>query len=221
MNNLTYEIVGECTDPDRMVTLNIDSRTIYQNYVYSLVTSVDDILQFNLNFGLSEFEYVYNIKSLEGYLLLLPANEQYRYLKHIIFSKANFIKLWDEIGYDFEEDRKYITDVSRSDVFLYWFLSSGIYFEKIELASMIKEIQKQTLAYSEDQYEYVFEQLISLKEHIEFKEVVQIKSSDVEVSVYLDQKENYDWKAFFIDENGVVYIKISSDLGFKTTLFVS
>ncbi|WP_322906180.1 hypothetical protein [Paenibacillus campi] len=219
MNSLTYTIKGEGTD--RIVTLKVDSQMIYEGYAYSLVTSVDGVLQFKLNFGLSGVEYLYRMKNIEDYLLLLPVNEQFRDAKQIIFSKSSLMKLWDELGYDFEDDKEYITAVNHSDILCHWFLSSGIYFEQLELESMRKEILKKTVGYSEEKYQYLFENLISIRDDIQFNGITKIRSSCVEISIYLDQKANYDWKAFFIDEQGAVYINISPKLGLKTNISIN
>ncbi|RPE06745.1 hypothetical protein [Paenibacillus polymyxa] len=219
MDDLIYEITGEGTD--KIVILKVESQMIYKGYAYSLVTSVDGVLQFKLNFGLSGIEYLYCIKNLEDYLLLLPVNEQYRDAKQIIFSKSSLMKLWNEFDYDFEDDKEYITNVNHSDIALHWFLSSGIYFEELDLESMRKKIQKITVGCSEENYHYLFENLISKWDDIHLNNLTKIRSSCVEISIYLDQKENYDWKAFFLDEQGAVYIKISPDLGLKSNVFIS
>lgn len=219
MDGLTYEITGEGTD--KIVTLKVDSQLIYEGYAYSLVTSIDGVLQFKLNFGLSGVEYLYCIKNIEDYLLLLPVKEQYRDAKQIIFSKFSLMKLWNELGYDFEDDKEYIANVNHSDIVFHWFLSSGIYFEELELESMRKEIQKITIGYSEEKYHYLLENLISKWEDSSFNNLTKIRSSCVEISIYLDQKANYDWKAFFLDEQGAVYIKLSPDLGLKTNVSIN
>lgn len=219
MDGLTYEITGEGTD--KIVTLKVDSQLIYEGYAYSLVTSIDGVLQFKLNFGLSGVEYLYCIRNIEDYLLLLPVKEQYRDAKQIIFSKFSLMKLWNELGYDFEDDKEYIANVNHSDIVFHWFLSSGIYFEELELESMRKEIQKITIGYSEEKYHYLLENLISKWEDSSFNNLTKIRSSCVEISIYLDQKANYDWKAFFLDEQGAVYIKLSPDLGLKTNVSIN
>ncbi|WP_442601938.1 hypothetical protein [Paenibacillus sp. KN14-4R] len=216
MDGLTYEITGEGTD--KIVTLKVDSQMIYEGYAYSLVTSIDGILQLKLNFGLSGVEYLYCIKNMEDYLILLPVNEQYRDIKQIIFSKFSLVKLWNELGYDFEDDKEYITNVNHSDIVFHWFLSSGIYFEELELESMRKEIQKITVGYSEEKYHHLLENIISKWGNVLFNNLTEIRSGSVEISIYLDQKANYEWKAFFLDEQGVVYIKISPSLGLKTNV---
>ncbi|WP_214607679.1 hypothetical protein, partial [Mycobacterium tuberculosis] len=76
-------------------------------------TSEDNVLGLDLNFGFSgiEYSYTYSIKRLEEYLLLLPVKEHYRYAKQFIFSKSDLMRLWDGLGYDFEDDQEYITNV--------------------------------------------------------------------------------------------------------------
>ncbi|MFD2701950.1 hypothetical protein ACFSVM_15910 [Paenibacillus shunpengii] len=140
MDSFTFKIIGEGTD--KIVTLKVESQIIYEGPSYCLVTSVDNVLGLRLNFGFTWIEYLYSIKSLEEYLLLLPVKEHYRYAKQFIFSKSDLMKLWDGLGYDFEDDQAYITDANPTDILCHWLLSSRVHFQELKLDAMRKEIRK-------------------------------------------------------------------------------
>lgn len=219
MDSFTYKITGEGTD--RIVTLKVESQIIYEGYSYSLVTSENNVLGLDLNFGFSGIEYLYSIKSLEEYLLLLPVKEHYRYAKQFIISKSDLMNLWDGLGYDFEDDQEYITNANSTDILLHWLLSSRVHFQELKLDTMRKEIRKIAVGYSEDKYRSLFEHLIMKWDDVHLKDVTKITSQCVEISIYLDQRENYDWKALFIDEQGALCMRLSPELGIRTNVSIN
>ncbi|SDX18501.1 hypothetical protein [Paenibacillus sp. PDC88] len=222
MDSFTYKITGEGTD--QIVTLKVESQIIYEGPSYSLVTSVDNVLGLDLNFGFSGIEYsyyLYSIKCLEEYLLLLPMNAHYKYANQFIFSKSDLMKLWDGLGYAFEDDQEYITNANPTDILLHWFLSSRVHFQELKLDTMRKEIRKIAVGYSEDKYRSLFEHLMLKWDDVHLKDVTKITSLCVEISIYLDQQENYDWKALFIDEQGVLCMRLSPDLGIRTNVSIN
>ncbi|MFD1137104.1 hypothetical protein [Paenibacillus urinalis] len=131
------------------------------------------------------------------------------------------MKLWDGLGYDFEDDQVYITDANPTDILFHWLLSSRVYFQELKLDAMRKEIRKIAVGYSEDKYRSLFEHLMLKWDDVHLKDVTKISSQCVEISIYLDQQENYDWKALFIDEQGALCMRLSPELGIRTNVSIN
>lgn len=214
MDIIKYQLDGEMYD--EKIKIQYGNAVIYNNYVDDLVTSTSGTLEFKLNFeDLTTISPVI-VKFIESQIILVPKcpecfNKKYNYIP-IILSQEKFKELWTAMKYDDYEDIQKLNQISSEEILLMWFISSNCRYAVDNIKDYLKCIHSKILYVSKE--DDLLQDLINKLLDKRFEElnientIIEITDKMEKIFFYLDEKTNYEWDAFRIDDNRNIYLHL-------------
>ena len=204
---------------DEKISIKYDDIIIYDGYVDNLVTSedVDSDIELKLNYSNQSKSSNVIARGLGDDILWIPNEkycfkEKYEYIP-IIFSVAEFKKLWDSMRYNFQDDINKIPEITREEVMLTWYITSNIrentnniyeYVNLLKNKIICTEIDSKTIN-KEILKLFNYNQVIN---KINLKDICKRNNNITNVKIYLE--DNIEWDAIKIVDETNIFLNLAS-----------
>ncbi|WP_252232150.1 hypothetical protein [Clostridium sp. ZBS15] len=202
---------------DEKISVKYDDMIIYNGYVDNLVTSedVDSDVELKLNYS-NQFNQSNVIARRLGEEILWIPNikycfkEKYKYIP-IIFSVAEFKKLWDSMRYNFQDDINKIKEVTNEEVMLTWYITSNIRESTDSIDDYAKILSSKFICTDIDG-ENINKQILKLFNYNEILDKINLVSicegsnNIINANIYLD--DNIEWDAIKIVDETNIYLNL-------------
>ncbi len=231
-NRLVFELQGKGYDEQATITFS-DTKSIllFGELSYLLVSSYDDELQMNLNFGGKLF-LPHVIRSWGNLLILVPkfysvdsgrypSKNMYldicKYLtlslhRVLAFPRTDLFHLWSQLNYDLSELEQ-IHEVSQGELIQMWMIGSGyqIYESStpFEIDTYAREVLTHIIA-EESPLEISIKHIISrlIDKKVSLRSLPLAAKVDRYHLVYLINRNNFvtEWRALAVDGSNVYIV---------------
>ncbi|WP_291584095.1 hypothetical protein [Clostridium sp. UBA6640] len=215
------EIVLSGNIYDERINIKYDDIMIYNDYVDNLVTSedVDSDIELKLNYGDKSNQSNIIVRRSGKNILCLPNikycfKDKYMYIP-IIFSLDEFKKLWEAMGYSFENDIEKIKEATNEELMLAWYITSNIRDNVDSMHYYVNTIKRKFICTDiegEDINKQIY-QLFNWNEVLhKMNLMVTCKESNsmTNVKIYLD--DNVEWDAIKIADKSKIYLNLSNKI---------
>jgi len=215
------EIVLSGNIYDEKINIKYDDIMIYNGYVDNLVTSedLDSDIELKLNYDDKSNQSNVIARRLGENILYVPNikycfKDKYRYIP-IIFSLDEFKKLWETMGYSFENDIEKIKEATNEELMLTWYITSNIRDNVDSIYDYVNTIRSKFICTDiegEDINEQIY-QLFNWNEVLHKRNLmVTCKESNsmTNVKIYLD--DNIEWDAIKIIDKTKIYLNLSNKI---------
>ncbi|NFN93533.1 hypothetical protein FDB28_05375 [Clostridium botulinum] len=202
-----------------MILINVkyDDMIIYNGYVDNLVTSkdVDSDVELKLNYSNQSNQSNVIARRLGEEILWIPNikycfKEKYKYIP-IIFSVAEFKKLWDSMRYNFQDDINKIKEVTNEEVMLTWYITSNIRESTDSIDDYAKILSNKFICTDIDG-ENINKQILKLFNYNEILDKINLvgicerSNNIINANIYLD--DNIEWDAIKIVDETNIYLNL-------------
>ncbi|AUM95038.1 MULTISPECIES: hypothetical protein [Clostridium] len=204
---------------DEIISIKYDDIIIYDGYVDNLVTSedVDSDVELKLNYSNQSNQSNVIARRLEDNILWIPNikfcfKEGYRYMP-IIFSADEFKKLWDSMGYNFEDDIDKIKEVTNEELMLAWYITSNIR-DSVDSMDAYVNILSSKVICTDIEDENINKQIFQLFNYNEVLDKINLmgmceeRNNMIDAKIYLD--DDIEWDAIKIVDKTKIYLNLSN-----------
>ncbi|NFI55036.1 hypothetical protein FDA48_01345 [Clostridium botulinum] len=202
---------------DEKISVKYDDMIIYNGYVDNLVTSkdVDSDVELKLNYSNQSNQSNVIARRLGEEILWIPNikycfKEKYKYIP-IIFSVAEFKKLWDSMRYNFQDDINKIKEVTNEEVMLTWYITSNIRESTDSIDDYAKILSSKFICTDIDG-ENINKQILKLFNYNEILDKINLvgicegSNNIINANIYLD--DNIEWDAIKIVDETNIYLNL-------------
>ncbi|AIY79419.1 hypothetical protein FDB15_14145 [Clostridium botulinum] len=202
---------------DEKISVKYDDMIIYNGYVDNLVTSkdVDSDVELKLNYSNRSNQSNVIARRLGEEILWIPNikycfKEKYKYIP-IIFSVAEFKKLWDSMRYNFQDDINKIKEVTNEEVMLTWYITSNIR-ESTDSIDDYANILSSKFICTDIDGENINKQILKLFNYNEILDKINLvgicegSNNIINANIYLD--DNIEWDAIKIADETNIYLNL-------------
>ncbi|MBN1052886.1 hypothetical protein DV092_12665 [Clostridium botulinum] len=202
---------------DEKISVKYDDMIIYNGYVDNLVTSkdVDSDVELKLNYSNQSNQSNVIARHLGEEILWIPNikycfKEKYKYIP-IIFSVAEFKKLWDSMRYNFQDDINKIKEVTNEEVMLTWYITSNIRESTDSIDDYAKILSNKFICTDIDG-ENINKQILKLFNYNEILDKINLvgicerSNNIINANIYLD--DNIEWDAIKIVDETNIYLNL-------------
>ncbi|NFF22710.1 hypothetical protein FDF76_11710 [Clostridium botulinum] len=202
---------------DEKISVKYDDMIIYNGYVDNLVTSkdVDSDVELKLNYSNRSNQSNVIARRLGEEILWIPNikycfKEKYKYIP-IIFSVAEFKKLWDSMRYNFQDDINKIKEVTNEEVMLTWYITSNIR-ESTDSIDDYANILSSKFICTDIDGENINKQILKLFNYNEILDKINLvgicegSNNIINANIYLD--DNIEWNAIKIADETNIYLNL-------------
>ncbi|NFT07868.1 hypothetical protein FDF26_12480 [Clostridium botulinum] len=202
---------------DEKISVKYDDMIIYNGYVDNLVTSkdVDSDVELKLNYSNQSNQSNVIARRLGEEILWIPNikycfKEKYKYIP-IIFSVAEFKKLWDSMRYNFQYDINKIKEVTNEEVMLTWYITSNIRESTDSIDDYAKILSSKFICTDIDG-ENINKQILKLFNYNEILDKINLvgicegSNNIINANIYLD--DNIEWDAIKIVDETNIYLNL-------------
>ncbi|WP_252222523.1 MULTISPECIES: hypothetical protein [unclassified Clostridium] len=202
---------------DEKISVKYDDMIIYNGYVDNLVTSkdVDSDVELKLNYSNQSNQSNVIARRLGEEILWIPNikycfKEKYKYIP-IIFSVAEFKKLWDSMRYNFQDDINKIKEVTNEEVMLTWYITSNIRESTDSIDDYAKILSNKFICTDIDG-ENINKQILKLFNYNEILDKINLvgicerSNNIINANIYLD--DNIEWDAIKIVDETNIYLNL-------------
>ncbi|MDR5587391.1 hypothetical protein [Clostridium aquiflavi] len=202
---------------DEKISVKYDDMIIYNGYVDNLVTSedVDSDVELKLNYSNQSNQSNVIARRLGEEILWIPNikycfKEKYKYIA-IIFSVAEFKKLWDSMRYNFQDDINKIKEVTNEEVMLTWYITSNIRESTDSIDDYAKILSSKFICTDIDG-ENINKQILKLFNYNEILDKINLvgicegSNNIINANIYLD--DNIEWDAIKIVDETNIYLNL-------------
>ncbi|WP_252238070.1 hypothetical protein [Clostridium sp. VAP51] len=202
---------------DEKISVKYDDMIIYNGYVDNLVTSkdVDSDVELKLNYSNQSNQSNVIARRLGEEILWIPNikycfKEKYKYIP-IIFSVAEFKKLWDSMRYNFQDDINKIKEVTNEEVMLTWYITSNIRESTDSIDDYTKILSNKFICTDIDG-ENINKQILKLFNYNEILDKINLvgicerSNNIINANIYLD--DNIEWYAIKIVDETNIYLNL-------------
>ncbi|WP_252243953.1 MULTISPECIES: hypothetical protein [unclassified Clostridium] len=199
------------------ISVKYDDMIIYNGYVDNLVTSkdVDSDVELKLNYSNQSNQSNVIARRLGEEILWIPNikycfKEKYKYIP-IIFSVAEFKKLWDSMRYNFQDDINKIKEVTNEEVMLTWYITSNIRESTDSIDDYAKILSSKFICTDIDG-ENINKQILKLFNYNEILDKINLvgicegSNNIINANIYLD--DNIEWDAIKIVDETNIYLNL-------------
>lgn len=204
---------------DEKISIKYDDIIIYNGYVDNLVTSEDVDLDVELKLNYNNQSNYSNViaRRIGEDILWIPNvkycfKENYKYIP-IIFSVAEFKKLWDSMRYNFQDDIDKIKEISNEEVVVTWYITSNIRENANSIDDYANILSNKFICTDIDD-KNINRQILKLFNYNEILDKINLmgicKGSNniINAKIYLD--DNIEWDAIKIIDETNIYLKLAN-----------
>lgn len=197
---------------DEKISIKYDDIIIYNGYVDNLVTSEDVDLDVELKLNYNNQSNYSNViaRRIGEDILWIPNvkycfKENYKYIP-IIFSVAEFKKLWDSMRYNFQDDIDKIKEISNEEVVVTWYITSNIRENANSIDDYANILSNKFICTDIDD-KNINRQILIL-DKINLMGICKGSNNIINAKIYLD--DNIEWDAIKIIDETNIYLKLAN-----------